>query len=464
MSKPREEGQATRLTTKHIPSCSDAALLMGALEFDREGHKLTPMILVPRRTPCTWWLTLPQGFHALITSHGRFVDIWPAGFHFARPWERVSHLVTQQYVVYDSPIKECPTSDNVMVEIDVSILFHVKDDALDVQNFVYKLGPEKLNGLLDSYQQEAVREMARLKRYSDIYDLMDTDEYEKPLPIDQGRPVTELDAEPLAQASPAMPQTAAAPASLGAKLDNAKASMNKRLADFGIVIMDVTITNVKLPTGFRTQMEEATTFDSRNKNLAAEQRYKLLLIENSERQKQAQQRLHEEQAESSSQNELRMAEEVKKTEFFKAGTRAMIADVMEKTDAAVRAIDSESQLRVTKLQKAKDMELSSLRAEADAEVASIQSEMDSYILTTTAEAHAKVQECESRALAIKAKAEAFAGAKLKAKRDFEAKMAQLRILKNLASNGKVSIASTNTDSVVAQMVAAKDASISLGLN
>jgi regulator of protease activity HflC (stomatin/prohibitin superfamily) len=455
---------ATKLYTKTIPSCGDAALLLGANEFDRQGNKLTPMILVPNRGPCFGFLALPEGFHALMTKHGKFVGIWEPGYHYIMPWERVSHLVTQQYVVFDSPVKECPTADNVMVEIDVSILFHVKDDHQDVENFVYKLGPEKLNGLLDSYQQEAVREMARLKKYSDIYDLMDTDEYEKPMPIDQGKPISEMEAEPLEGGDNPANTTTAVTHSLGAKLDNAKATMNARLAAFGIVIKDVTITNVKLPAQFRSQMEEATTFDSRNKKQAAEQRYNLLVIENSERRKQAQQRLKEEKAESISKNAQPMAEEIKKTETFKAGTRAMVADVEEKTDAMTRAIKSESQLRVTKLIKAKDLELASLKAEADAEVAKIKSEMESYVLTTTSEASAQVQNFDSQALKVKAAAEKIAATQLKAKRDFEAKMAQLRILKNLASNIKVSIASTNTDSVVAQMVAAKDASISLGLN
>lgn len=458
----------TRLVTKNIPSCADAAMLMGA--NDRVGNeKRTPMVLVPNRNSCKLWVVIPEGFHALMTSHGRFIGIWKPGFHMARPWERVSHLVTMQYVVFDSPVKECPTMDNVMVEIDVSVVFHVKDTELDVENFVYKLGPERLDAMLKAYQEEAVRDMARHKKYSNIYDLMDTDELMLPQGNDMGAEAGELQAE-----GTNMDDEGVEMAKLGEvvdshnfelskQLENTKRQMNDRLGIYGIFIKDVTITNVILPPTFRVQMEEATTFESRNIKLAAEQEYNILCIEDKERRNQAKQRLGEEKAEAVSKNKQRMAEENKVTDLFKAGTSALVADIEEKMDADVREIKVNSELRVAQLTKAKDLELSSIAAEAEAEVATIKSEMTSYVLTHEAEAQVRIAECNASALALIAKAEDIAATKLKAKRDFEAKMAQLRILKNLASNGQVSLSTTNTDSVIAQMVAAKDASISLGL-
>lgn len=65
---------------------------------------------------------------------------------------------------------------------------------------------------------------------------------------------------------------------------------------------------------------------------------------------------------------------------------------------------------------------------------------------------------------MSAEAEEVAATSLVAKRDFEAKMAQLRILKNLAVNEQVAVSGTNKDSVVAQIVASQNASVALGIN
>ncbi len=44
-----------------------------------------------------------------------------------------------QNLVYDLPVKACPTFDNIFVEIDVSVQFKVKSDPQDVKNFVYNI-------------------------------------------------------------------------------------------------------------------------------------------------------------------------------------------------------------------------------------------------------------------------------------------------------------------------------------
>ncbi len=40
-----------------------------------------------------------------MNRNGRYVGVWQAGYHFVPPWMTVSHLIPQQYTVYDIPVK-----------------------------------------------------------------------------------------------------------------------------------------------------------------------------------------------------------------------------------------------------------------------------------------------------------------------------------------------------------------------
>ena len=70
--------------------------------------------------------------------------IWPPGFYCFKPGQTVSHLVAKQMVVFDTPVKDCRTKDNITCNIDVVIVFSIKR----ARPFVYDLGPEKFDGLL----------------------------------------------------------------------------------------------------------------------------------------------------------------------------------------------------------------------------------------------------------------------------------------------------------------------------
>lgn len=435
----------TRLVSKDIPKLEDAAQLLGTYDL-RGNEKYTPIVLIPARG-CAWWLTVPEGFYALATAHGRNVGQWNPGCHFARPWERISHLVSKQYVVFDSPIKACPTADNVMVEIDVSVVFHIDGDHGDdpIYEFVYHLGPEKLEKMLVAYQEEAVRTMARMKKYSDIYDLMDTElDDEEDQAEEKGDEEEEVHVQ--------------------MQLENTKRVMNNRLNRYGVQVFSITITNVHLPAQFRDQMENATTFESLNINQQARQRYDVLVIENEEEQNRARQKLQELKAQHMAENRRKLAEESRKTDLYKAETDKLESEIQEKQKAAVMRINADSQLKVAKLNNEKDQIVEKIRAEAMAESRVIVSEMKAKMLIQEAEAKRSVAENDARRLTVEAEAEKLAAKKLRARREFELKVAQLRTLRQLAANKKLSLSGSNNDNVVAQLLSAKNAGAVMGLN
>jgi len=471
----------TKLITKSVDNISDAAAHMGELDV-RNGFQYSPMVLVPRDSGCGLYITIPEGFHAVVTANGRYLGLWNPGFHWARPWESVTHLVTKQYVVFDAPIKECPTKDNVMVQIDVSVVISVDDSEEGVYNFVYKLGPERLEDMLKAYTEEAVRQMARQKKFSTIYDLMDADdtsaahvheetEHKHPLPTDVPQST---------QAEPTAPgiELASVPAEakegedarpkdpgheVARQLENTKRVMNSRLKEYGVSVYSITIVNVRLPTQFRTQMESATTYTSKNLKAAAEQKYNLQVIGNNEDRAKAQLTAEQNRKSAHIANEQKMAEEQRMTNKLKADTDVMIAQIKQDLDAAVLKIKSENELAVAKLDKERDIELAEIEAQAAAEARQIKAEAEAYVLRTRAQAEAAVAKNEAEITSLRAEAEAIAAAKLKSKREFDALMSQLHILKNLAENKKMTLTSTDKDNPLGQWLAARGVAATLGL-
>jgi len=462
----------TTLTRHNIGSPIEAAKVCGR-QIIRGGIREVPLVLIPSMGLCDLIVSVPEGFISIVHKCGEFVSIWGAGFHVRSPWVEVAFMIGQQYITYDSPVTECPTMDNVMVEIDVSVVFHIKDTEDDVKAFIYSLGPEKLDDMLQAFQVETVRTMARQKKYSNIYDLMDTEELTLPDEAPEEREVAEIPAEaiviPGAASPAAMEMTTMKDKEpdvddVNEQLDKTKREMNEKLAPYGVKVYSITITNVKLPGEFRSQMENATTYETLNRKQQAQQQYEMLKIKNEEKRHQAEQRADEDLKQMESTNKMRLAQEEKVTETFQAETNALIANIKEKMNSELREIKADADLAVAKLETEKELLLTRIQAETSAEITQLNAEIEAFSLAATANAKKEVASIESQALSMSAEAEEVAATALVAKRDFEAKMAQLRILKNLAVNEQVAVSGSNKDSVVAQIVASQNASVALGIN
>ena len=115
------------------------------------------------------WFCVPDGCYALVQRFGKDMDyaegqpVWPPGYHWGPPWVQVSHLVTMQSVVFNLPVKDCKTQDNVTVTINLAICFRIKadprkgEDPYLARNFVYKVTPRGLEQQLIYACEEATR-------------------------------------------------------------------------------------------------------------------------------------------------------------------------------------------------------------------------------------------------------------------------------------------------------------------
>jgi regulator of protease activity HflC (stomatin/prohibitin superfamily) len=81
-------------------------------------------------------------------------------------YKRVAAMITRNSIRYDAPIKNCPTKDNVRISVDISLTFHVGPQEDECRNFVYRLGPTRLDELLAAESEEALRNFVHGVRLS----------------------------------------------------------------------------------------------------------------------------------------------------------------------------------------------------------------------------------------------------------------------------------------------------------
>merc|ERR1712228_778878 len=231
---------------------------------------------------------------------------------------------------------------------------------------------------------ESIRGMARKRKYNEIYDLMDSQQDKQ------------LDAE--------------------------RRELNDHFAQYGVVITDISITNVHLPKEFADTMQEATVWHNRNEFKTLQQEYDLRKIE------------------------VRESEEKKKN--VDAETAKQLSAVREDENADVAEIKSKAELVVAKLNSERDVRLSKIRSGGMAEADKIKIETQTYLQT-------------KKALA---EAEAFSAKQLIAKRKYEAKMRSLQSLRALANNNSLAISGNSKDNMLAQLLANQQGGAVLGVN
>lgn len=444
-------GKETKLVSRSNIPMENASLYVGDSVYTHNTRETT-MLVQPVRNPCMPYLTIPEGYHALIHSQSRYVGIWGSGCHCARPWEAVAKLVTKSFVTYDMPEKGVITKDNVEIKIDISMVVSILDDEESVYDFVYKCGPEELENMLRNFGEESVRTLARTRLYTNIYDLMESEPASAPKERKMAMPGADDDSESDDDVD-----------SVQDFLDGEKRRMNAKLRPYGVELFSITVTNVALPDNFRRMMENATSQLSENILQASKQTYDLQVIDDSEKLAQANQALQERKQEAVSANDSLMAQENKTIANITAQTKALVSKIKEQTEAERQQLKSENEFEVAKIEKQTHIDLSDTEAKAQAEARRITSETEAYCESKRAEAALRVAELDAESLDTLANAEQVAAAQLVSLRDLDAKMAHLNLVRNLAKNKRVVLNGTNADNMMAQLLSAKNQARNVGL-
>jgi regulator of protease activity HflC (stomatin/prohibitin superfamily) len=416
----------TQLVCKTIFGSENAARHLGEMEVHR-GVRHVPVAFFPTRLPCEMFVIVPKGFIALVNSNGKYVGIWSAGRHFAPPWMSISHLIPTQYVVFDTPVKQCPTQDNVMVTIDVALIFKIMtEDETHLYNFCYRLGPDKLDKMLRAFQEEAIRAMVRRRKYNEVYDLMDTMQDKQ--------------------------------------LDATRRDLNNHFHDYGVHISSLSVTNVHLPKEFADNMQEESIWKTRDSFNQLEQEFNLKEINIREKEAKQKQKTDEDLLHFEAEKDKEVAQARKRYEHEIALTNKKIAEIKEQESADVLHIKSKSGLLVSEINQKSEVLLAKIRTEGLALADKLKIESQTYVQQTQAQAQKEIQENNASAMQLEAEAEQFASSLLAHKRGFDEKMRALQTMRSLALNPNVCISGNSKDNIIAQLTAGQQARQILSLN
>lgn len=89
---------------------------------------------------------------------------------------KIAAMITKNTIRFNIPVEKCPTKDNVRITIDVSINFHIGREAEeerqeDCEKFLYSLGANRLQELLEQECNEKVRMLVRRQRVRNIREI-----------------------------------------------------------------------------------------------------------------------------------------------------------------------------------------------------------------------------------------------------------------------------------------------------
>ena len=190
----QSSGNQTRLVSIQAKSAKHAQQLFGA-KTNSYGQVPFRATISGGCCDCLFpWFTIPEGFYATVQQFGQQINykppngpetpVWPAGFHWRHKccFSGIRELVTKQTVVFDTPVANVMTRDNISVQIDVCLQLRVcanadqNEDPKNLLRFIDNLGITSLMSQLKDAQAQSVRKMARTQTHLSVYGLraMDT--------------------------------------------------------------------------------------------------------------------------------------------------------------------------------------------------------------------------------------------------------------------------------------------------
>ena len=230
--------QRTRFVSRNVLSVGYAEEA-----FDEQRGAEQVLVAVPSnffsRCCPTPYFSVPTGPYVLWESWGKNMGALSPGLKMCWcPYKSVSHVVTKAAITYDAPTYNVPTADNVMVDVDVSITFSISGGEAAASDFVYKIGPVNFADYMAAKTEEAVRGLVHGVTHNKVNDLRE--EFA----------TTMLD------------------------------SLRAKVLQFGVRMMNVKVTSVKLPQELQSKLEKTTTFQTKIEEAAKQQENTVLMLEN----------------------------------------------------------------------------------------------------------------------------------------------------------------------------------------
>lgn len=373
------------------------------------------VVLVPWSSSfcCVPFFSVPAGPWVLWQSCGKNQGILTPGLKCCwAPWNQISHVVSKAAITYDAPTYNVPTADNVMVNVDISISFKIAGGNEAPADFVYKIGAANFNDYLNSKVEEAVRGLVHGVTHNKVNDLRETFAI--------------------------------------SMLDN----LRSKMGPFGVQMMNVKVTDVRLPPALQQRLENITGFQTKISEAEKMQETKKLLLENDALKKLEALK---------KDNALKLQNITAECQRYETETKEMcekqngISQVNEtkaRTAAENRIITAQGDKEVATAEGQQKAEQLIRSTTITAEASKVKADEEYEIQVLASEARLSAAKNTSEGMIAMAEAEAGAVQKLAVKRKFELEFARLEILKEIAASGRKVITGAAADTLMAQLVEA----------
>lgn len=400
--------QSTKLYQQRIITIASAEKVFN------EGKKSEiPLVLVP----WTGYLpifTVPTGPYVLWQSFGKDQGELSPGLKVGwAPWNRISHVVTRAAITYDAPTYDVPTADNVMVNVDISITFNI----VRPTDFVYTIGARNFNAYLSGKIEEAVRGLVYGVTHNKVNDLRES------------------------------------------FAESMRNNLTSKLFPMGVKVMNVKVTNVKLPSELQQRLEKTTAFQTKIEEAAKQHEAKKIILENDAlKQIEALRKDNGRKLQEITAEIDRFGTEMKEMVDRQKGlSRIHVTQARAKAEARVASATGDRD--VSKAEGMRMAEEVTRSAAIAAEASKVKAAQDSMVMIKASEAKLVEAKNVAEGMVAMASAEAGAATKLKVKRSLALEMKRLAILQSLAARGRRIIAGKQSDKLMNQMMEGANANM-----
>eukprot|EP00939_MAST-03C_sp_MAST-3C-sp1_P004541 g4541.t1 len=342
----------------------------------------TPIVLVPNEPRCFGCcLTIPDGFWVLCQKWYEDKGAHPAGG-----------------ISYNHPVFNCPTEDNVMVEVDVSLTFQIGPTVEDAKKFVYYLGAHRFDELLSTETEEAIRALVNDVPVMKVHDLRE--EF------------------------------------AGDMRDN----LNKTMRAYGVEIRAVKVTDVKLPTSLEITLQRRTSYETE-----IEQEEKRHVAEIRKLNDDAQQIIEEIQ--KTNQRKVQELEAKierailsREEQVIGAKTDMNVATVNANAKRDILCLEATSKKQVAAIDGERKYVELTIKAASSSESRKVCADQDFASRVVRAKAKHGIKVKEAECIRIDGNVEDVAGTELQAKRNFEVSALRMGVLTGIAQHSRMVIA------------------------
>lgn len=401
---PGGEVPHSRCVQLEVSSVADA---VNRFQTRNEAAQL-PLVLIPQHrkwyTFSGWWMTIPTGCHCLMQYFGKDIGKAEPGGRIRPPYYRVAYVVTQQACTYNAPVKECPTSDNVRVSIDVVLVFVIFAPV----EFVYRLGAIKFDQLLSGAVDEGIRMLVRSQQHQEVWKLR------------------------------------------GNRAEGILKHLNDKFNDVGggVRFSDCKITSVVLPVSLQSSLESTTEMRKAMDKAVRAQEYELGEIQRKSDMDLEELKRKNEQTVVMENGKKKRAGLDHEQQVVKANEERQVSMIEAQQKVQVQRTEANALLERTKI----DLDVYRLdtisKAEADAEARRVKAEIEHESIIMNAEADMNKLRGEATAVSMDAEAEAAAAQHLTKKRKHELEMREREILTKLASKANFNLIGEPGDKLV----------------